>query len=51
MLSYLVPYGRDVAAFFTNIGQVTARGDANGNAIRLFMVREPHAVLPGALRP
>lgn len=44
MLSYLVPYGRDVAAFFTNIGQVTARGDANGNAIRLFMVFNEQSV-------
>jgi phospholipid/cholesterol/gamma-HCH transport system substrate-binding protein len=44
MLSYLVPYGRDVAAFFTNIGQVTARGDANGHAIRLFMVFNEQSV-------
>lgn len=44
MLSYLVPYGRDIAAFFTNIGQVTARSDANGNAIRLFMVFNEQSV-------
>lgn len=44
MLSYLVPYGRDVAAFFTNIGQVTARSDANGHYIRLMMVYNEHSL-------
>lgn len=44
VLSYLVPYGRDVAAFFTNIGQVTGYSDANGRFIRLMMVYNEQSV-------
>ncbi len=38
MLSYLKPYDRDVAAFFTNFGQALNRGDVNGKTLRIFMV-------------
>lgn len=44
MLGYLEPYGKDVAAFFTNVGQALARGDGNGNALRVFMIFNEQSV-------
>ncbi|NKQ57734.1 MCE family protein [Amycolatopsis sp. K13G38] len=38
MLAYLQPYGRDIAAMFTNTGQALARGDGNGFALRAFLI-------------
>lgn len=38
MLGYLEPYGKDVAAFFTNFAQALNRGDVNGKTLRIFMV-------------
>lgn len=38
MLSYLQPYGHDVAAMFTNMGQALSRGDDNGTALRTFII-------------
>lgn len=38
MLSYLRPYGPDIAAMFTNMGQSLAGRDVNGNALRVFPV-------------
>ncbi|UUV28636.1 MCE family protein [Amycolatopsis roodepoortensis] len=38
MLSYLQPYGRDIAAMFTNMGQALSRGDDNGTALRTFLI-------------
>lgn len=43
-LSYLKPYGRDIAAFFTNVGQALNRGDANGKTLRLFTVYNEQTV-------
>lgn len=36
MLAYLEPYGKDVAAFFTNFAQTLALGDENGAAFRVM---------------
>ena len=44
MLSYLQPYGRDVAAFFTNFAQALNRGDVNGKTLRIFMVFNEQAL-------
>ncbi|NBH07484.1 MCE family protein [Amycolatopsis sp. SID8362] len=38
MLSYLEPYGHDIAATFSNMGQALSRGDANGTALRAFVI-------------
>lgn len=38
MLAYFAEYDRDLAAFFANNGQTTARGDKNGTALRYFMI-------------
>lgn len=38
MLSYIRPYARDLAAWFTNIGQTFNRGDVNGKTMRLLPV-------------
>ncbi|MEN8674053.1 MlaD family protein [Nocardioides sp.] len=36
VLGYLQPYGRDVAAFFTNFAQTLGLGDVNGKAFRVM---------------
>ncbi|HWU22902.1 MAG TPA: MlaD family protein [Nocardioides sp.] len=38
MLGYLQPYGRDIAAWFTNFAQTIALGDRNGKAFRVMPV-------------
>lgn len=38
MLSYVQPYGRDLAAFFVNFVPVVATGDANGRMMRAFLI-------------
>lgn len=38
MISYLQPYGRDLAAFFANFAGVVATGDAHGRIFRAFGV-------------
>lgn len=43
MLSYVRPYGRDVAAFFTNFAALLNRGDINGKILRIFMVYNEQA--------
>jgi phospholipid/cholesterol/gamma-HCH transport system substrate-binding protein len=43
-LAFLVPYSRDLAAFFTNIGQATNGGNADGNWLRLMMVFNEQSV-------
>lgn len=35
-LGYLEPYGRDLAAWFTNFAQTIATGDSNGRAFRVM---------------
>lgn len=37
-LGYLEPYGRDLAAWFTNFSQTIATGDVNGRAFRVMVV-------------
>jgi phospholipid/cholesterol/gamma-HCH transport system substrate-binding protein len=44
VLSYLKPYGRDVAGFFTNLGQALSRGDVNGTALRVFVIFNEQSV-------
>lgn len=44
MLGYVEPYGRDVAAFFTNFAQALNRGDVNGKTLRIFMVFNEQAL-------
>lgn len=38
VLGYLEPYGRDLAAWFTNFSQTIATGDVNGRAFRVMGV-------------
>lgn len=38
MLGYMEPYGRDIAAYFTNWGDALSRYDANGSSLRLLVV-------------
>ncbi len=38
VLGYVEPYGRDVAAWFTNFAQTIATGDVNGRAFRVMGV-------------
>ncbi|RYJ05317.1 MAG: MCE family protein, partial [Actinomycetales bacterium] len=38
VLGYLEPYGRDLAAWFTNFSQTIATGDVNGRAFRVMPV-------------
>lgn len=38
MLGYLKPYGRDLAAFFTNVSAQFAQRDANGHYLRAFLI-------------
>lgn len=38
MLAYLSPYGRDLAAFFTNWSAMLASKDGNGHYLRIFPV-------------
>ncbi|MGH3519641.1 MAG: MlaD family protein [Haloechinothrix sp.] len=44
MLAYLEPYGPDIAAFFTNVGQALSRGGPGGNALRVFMIFNEQSV-------
>jgi len=38
MLTYIEPYGRDIAPFFTNFGMTISRGDANGTMLRVMAI-------------
>lgn len=38
MLGYLQPYGRDLAAFFTNVSAQFAQRDVNGHYLRAFLI-------------
>lgn len=38
MLGYLKPYGRDLAAYFTNVGAQYAQRDVNGHYARVFAI-------------
>ncbi|MCQ4079211.1 MlaD family protein [Streptomyces sp. RB6PN25] len=44
MLSYLQPYGQDIAHLFVNWGASLATGDGNGHALRLLPVINRQAV-------
>jgi phospholipid/cholesterol/gamma-HCH transport system substrate-binding protein len=44
MLSYVEPYGRDIAAFFSNFVPSIATGDANGRALRVFVILNEQSV-------
>ena len=54
MLAYLQPYGRDVAAFFTNFSQFVSGSDANGNIARVLPVfneKTPNSPLNSQVGP
>lgn len=54
MLGYLRPYGKDIAAFFTNFTQFLMGSDANGNIARVLPVlneKSPNSPLNSQVGP